>query len=346
MNLESARRKSGRRAAGKEKSLEEEAEEARASAVGGAGMCLRPGPAYPEIVETCYNGWNGLEGEGSQYGYWNGKVTANYNSNACLKKYRAKYGTTSSQPTSAYFWWECSFYPDYAAQFAVVGIGGDPGRNNVASYTNGVCPCFCLALPDIYYSMRAPKARKSRRGGNDLSVPKYQRSESNVQFVTKAAALEAAVGAMCARLPKRWTETRARYITDCASDVLKNAVRANAIWPKTEDDLARREGHIQEAVGACQELQARLDALLVARPMKAVKGKDGETERMVPCVPDGLLFQIAEKAEEEVRLLKGVAKSDRRRWRGRKAPIKACSVPHRADSAYARKRAARRARKR
>lgn len=302
--------------------------------------------SYPEIVETCYNGWNGLEGEGSQYGYWNGKVTANYNSNACLKKYRAKYGTTSSQPTSAYFWWERSFYPDYAAQFAVVGIGGDPGRNNVASYTNGVCPCFCLALPDIYYSMRAPKARKSRRGGNDLSVPKYQRSESNVQFVTKAAALEAAVGAMCARLPKRWTETRARYITDCASDVLKNAVRANAIWPKTEDDLARREGHIQEAVGACQELQARLDALLVARPMKAVKGKDGETERMVPCVPDGLLFQIAEKAEEEVRLLKGVAKSDRRRWRGRKAPIKACSVPHRADSAYARKRAARRARKR
>ena len=146
--------------------------------------------------------------------------------------------------------------------------------------------------------MRAPKARKSRRGGNRLSVPKYQRNESNVQFVSNACALEATVGAMCARLPKRWTATRTRYITDCASDVLKNAVRANAIWPKTEDDLARREGHIQEAVGACQELQARLDALLVARPMKAVKGKDGETTRMVPCVPDGLLFQIAEKAVE------------------------------------------------
>lgn len=179
-----------------------------------------------------------------------------------------------------------------------------------------------------------------------MSIPKYQRNESNVQFVTKAAALEAAVGAMCARLPKRWTETRARYITDCASDVLKNAVRANAIWPKTEDDLARREGHVQEAVGACQELQARLDALLVARPMKTVKGKDGETTRMVPCVPDGLLFQIAEKAEEEVRLLKGVAKSDRRRWRGRRAPIRASSAPSRAESSHARKRAARRARER
>lgn len=291
-------------------------------------------------METCYNGWNGLEGEGSQYGYWNGKVTANYNNNACLKKYRPGY-------TSASFWWERSVNPDYATIFANVGINGDPSRYNNASYTNYVCPCFCLTLLLLnYYSMRAPKTRKFVKGGNDLSVPKYQRNESNVQFVTKAAALEAAVGAMCTRLPRRWMETRARYITDCASDVLKNAVRANAIWPKTEDDLARREGHIQEAVGACQELQARLDALLVARPTKTVKGKDGETTRMVPCVPDGLLFQIAEKAEEEVRLLKGVAKSDRRRWRVRRAPIRTCAASNRADTAYARKRAARRARER
>ena len=326
--------------------MEEIAREARTSAAGGAGMCLRHGTAYPEIVETCYNGWNGLEGEGAQYGYWNGKVAKNYGSNACLKKYRAKNLATSAQPTSASYWWERSVFPSHAAHFAYVNSYGNPGGHNSASDTNGVCPCFCHALLLIYYSMPAPKARKSRRGGNTLSVPKYQRDESNVQFVTTAAALEAAVGAMCARLPKRWMETRARYITDCASDVLKNAVRANAIWPKTEDDLARREGHIQEAVGACQELQARLDALLVARPMKAVKGKDSETTRMVPCVPDGLLFQIAEKAEEEVRLLKGVAKSDRRRWRGRRAPIKACAAPNRADSAHARKRAARRARKR
>ena len=290
-------------------------------------------------METCYNGWNGLEGEGSQYGYWNGKVTANYNSNTCLKKYHPGY-------TSANGWWERSVNPAYAAHFANVGNGGDPSSSNNASNTNGVCPCFFLVVLSIIYSMRAPKARKSRRGGNTLSVPKYQRNESNVQFVTKAAALEAAVGAMCARLPKRWTETRARYITDCASDVLKNAVRANAIWPKTEDDLARREGHIQEAVGACQELQARLDALLIARPMRAVKDKDSETTRMVPCVPDGLLFQIAEKVEEEVRLLKGVAKSDRRRWRGRRAPIRASSAPSRAESAHARRRAARRARER
>lgn len=310
------------------------------------GRCQRPGAAYPEIVETCYSGWNGLEGKGSQYGYWNGKVTANYSSNACLKKYRAKYSATSTQPTSANFWWERSVYPNTAASFARVYSDGGPSHDSYASNSHYVCPCFCLVLLLHICSMRTPKARKSQRGGDDLSVPKYQRGESNVQFVTKAAALEAAVGAMCTRLPRRWTETRTRYITDCASDVLKNAVRANTIWPRTEDELAQREAHIQEAVGACQELQARLDALLVARPMKAVKGKDGEATRMIPCVPDGLLFQIAEKAEEEIRLLKGVAKSDRRRWRGRRAPIKALSAPNRAASAHALKRAARRARER
>ena len=100
--------------------------------------------SYPELVETCYSSWNGLEGEGSQYGYWNGKVTANYSSNACLKKYRAKYGPTSSQPTSAYCWWERSVDPYVATYFAYVNNNGDPSYSYNASYTHCVCPCFCL----------------------------------------------------------------------------------------------------------------------------------------------------------------------------------------------------------
>ena len=100
--------------------------------------------SYPEIVETCYSSWNGLEGEGSQYGYWNGKVTANYNNNDCLKKYRAKYGPTSSQPTSASYWWERSVYPNNATNFASVNGYGRPSSYNNASNTSYVCPCFCL----------------------------------------------------------------------------------------------------------------------------------------------------------------------------------------------------------
>ena len=100
--------------------------------------------SYPEIVETCRSAWNGLEGEGPQYGYWNGKVTANSGANACLKKFRAKYNATSAQPTSAHSWWERSVYPNNATHFAGVYGGGHPSGNSSASITYSVCPCFCL----------------------------------------------------------------------------------------------------------------------------------------------------------------------------------------------------------
>lgn len=100
--------------------------------------------SYPEIVETCYSSWNGLEGEGSQYRYWNGKVTKNAGNNDCLKKYQAKYQTNSAQPTSAYIWWERSVYPNVATYFAIVNGAGRPNTGYFASATHGVCPCFCL----------------------------------------------------------------------------------------------------------------------------------------------------------------------------------------------------------
>lgn len=122
------------------------AREARASAGGGGGSHFRLGTAYPEIVETCYSSWSGLEGEGSQYGYWNGKVTKNASSNDCLKKYRAKNLTTSAQPTSAIYWWERSVSPSRATHFASVGNSGSPNYYSGASYVSCVCPCFCLVV--------------------------------------------------------------------------------------------------------------------------------------------------------------------------------------------------------
>ena len=100
--------------------------------------------SYPEIVETCVSSWNGLEGEGAQYEYWNGKVTKNNNANDCLKKYQAKYQATSAQPASAYGWWERSVSPSYATSFATVFYAGSPYYYYYASSTYGVCPCFCL----------------------------------------------------------------------------------------------------------------------------------------------------------------------------------------------------------
>ena len=133
---------------------------ARASAAGGVGWHRRHDTVYPEIVETCRSAWNGLEGEGPQYGYWNGKVTANSGANACLKKFRAKYNATSAQPTSASLWWERSVNPDYATRFAYVSNDGNPNGSLYASNTSCVCPCFCLV---ICRSMRPRRGKGEKR---------------------------------------------------------------------------------------------------------------------------------------------------------------------------------------
>ena len=91
-------------------------------------------------METCYSSWSGLEGEGSQYGYWNGKVTKNASSNDCLKKYQAKYGPTSSQPTSLGYWWERSVHPYSTTYFAYVSYNGAPSYSYYASIAYYVCP--------------------------------------------------------------------------------------------------------------------------------------------------------------------------------------------------------------
>ena len=107
--------------------------------------------SYPEIVETCVSWANGLEGEGSQYDYWNGKVTKNSSDNDCLKKYLAKPQPSTAQPTSAKSWWERSVSPSYATHFLGVTNNGYPNINYHASDTTGVCPCFSMGEPDPEY---------------------------------------------------------------------------------------------------------------------------------------------------------------------------------------------------
>ena len=142
VNLESGIRPARVRAEGLRGGEVPGRENQRGASLGGwrGRVAQRLGPAYPEIVETCVSSWNGLEGEGTQYEYWSGKVTKNNNANDCLKKYQAKYQATSAQPTSACSWWERSVRPNNATSFACVGYTGYPNDTTFASTTNGVCP--------------------------------------------------------------------------------------------------------------------------------------------------------------------------------------------------------------
>lgn len=103
--------------------------------------------SYRELVPTLYNGWktNGgfqaLSQEGSQYEYFNGKVTNNYSHNGILSGiYKPVSG---SRPLGAYryYWWERSpdSYGNYG--FLLVDSSGGPGISD-ANYRYSVVPAF------------------------------------------------------------------------------------------------------------------------------------------------------------------------------------------------------------
>lgn len=104
--------------------------------------------SYRELVPTLYNGWKtsggfqALSQEGSQYEYFNGKVTNNYSGNGILS---GIYNTVSgSSPLGAdyYYWWERSPYPGGSYYFLQVGSYGDPSYFSSAGSRYSVVPAF------------------------------------------------------------------------------------------------------------------------------------------------------------------------------------------------------------
>ena len=104
--------------------------------------------SYRELVPTLYGGWKtyggfqALSQEGSQYEYFNGKVTNNYSGNDILS---GIYNTVSgSTPVGAYYngWWERSPSPDSYGGFLPVYWDGDPSSGNSARCRYSVVPAF------------------------------------------------------------------------------------------------------------------------------------------------------------------------------------------------------------
>ncbi|MCB4877037.1 DUF6273 domain-containing protein [Bifidobacterium pseudocatenulatum] len=104
--------------------------------------------SYRELVSTLYDGWKtsggfqALSQEGSQYEYFQGKVTNNYSANRILS---GIYATVSgSAPVGANYnrWWERSPNPHSDSSFLLVNSGGDPSRSDDAYCRCSVVPAF------------------------------------------------------------------------------------------------------------------------------------------------------------------------------------------------------------
>ncbi len=99
--------------------------------------------SYSEFVSESYWGsghWTSQEG--TQYAYWNGKVTQNKGTNDCLVKKYQKNAQDSAQ--MATYWWQRTASPYSDADFLRVSPDGDLVVTHGASVSWGICPCFCL----------------------------------------------------------------------------------------------------------------------------------------------------------------------------------------------------------
>ena len=104
--------------------------------------------SYRELVPTLYNGWKtsggfqALSQEGSQYEYFNGKVTNNYSGNGILSGiYNTVSGSTPVGADSDY-WWERSPNPSGYSSFLLVDSNGGPSNGSGAYYRYSVVPAF------------------------------------------------------------------------------------------------------------------------------------------------------------------------------------------------------------
>lgn len=97
--------------------------------------------SYFEHTGSVPSGWSSyqwLAEEGEQYEFYKSYSIKNHYSNPILCK-----GFQSS-PNEYVRWWERSIFPNNSSSFFYVYMTGDPGCNNSASGSLGVCPCFCL----------------------------------------------------------------------------------------------------------------------------------------------------------------------------------------------------------
>lgn len=131
-----------------------------------------------------------------------------------------------------------------------------------------------------------------------MSVVRSKRNQADPQFVTTARELKSYTTKQCLKLPKRYTfygntdmAATGRQIRDCV-------VRANSIYPLNQHEAQIRRDYITEAFGAINVLIDYINDVIedIGLPEKTVT----EWMRLV---------------DEEIRLLDGLKKKDRERFK-------------------------------
>lgn len=92
-----------------------------------------------------------------------------------------------------------------------------------------------------------------------MSVPKYRRNESPMQFLDTARELEIYTIQRCANFPKRYMFLITKELIDLSRSIYNNVKSANSVYPTNKEESQIRVNFLIQAVCDLQCLASQLD---------------------------------------------------------------------------------------
>jgi len=131
-----------------------------------------------------------------------------------------------------------------------------------------------------------------------MSVPKSRRGESNALFVYKARELKIHTMRQCVHFPKRFTFYIGQDIAESANRIYRYVIQADNIYPVNKHEAQERRDWVVRAEGELKTLNANI---CVADEMFGIS--------------ENIMLKWSELIDTEMRLLTGVKKKDRERYK-------------------------------
>lgn len=93
----------------------------------------------------------------------------------------------------------------------------------------------------------------------NISVPKSERGESNMEFIRQLRLLEVKILRISANRPKKFSYFINNHIIKYAAEAYSNAKAGNTVYAITEDDIKLRRQYIYKSYASIMELISQID---------------------------------------------------------------------------------------
>ena len=136
-----------------------------------------------------------------------------------------------------------------------------------------------------------------------MSVPPGNRGKSTMQFVETADRIEQRTMQICRRWPKAYMFIIMQRTLSLASEIYEHAQKANAIFPKDEEERALRIRELDMALGALYAYARKIERAYSMFPICGEK--KGVSEAELETKSNNVLKELMDMCLDEEEALKG-----------------------------------------